>query len=497
MNTNWHRKLLGLVIGCAAAVCFCLDVARAGPWTEVGDAQLRSDIEILADAGVIDNVTMTWPIPWGGILYRLDQPEALDGQPDYVQDAARRVRDRGMAETQTDELRASLSVDGTNLPDVIRSFDALGRETGQGQVTGEYLWSTTALHLSLGAQTANRIDKQTFMPDGSYFAQRIGNAVVYAGYQDHWWGPGWISSMILSTNARPVPQVGFTRLDATPFQSPWLSWMGPWQFDFFAGVLDGPRKDKNTIYDGWRWEFSPFRHFEIAFSLTNEICGEHHPCQPIAEYFHFTNNSSNPAKDKDDFNIDIKYNGAFRQWAYQAYVQFMNQDGPNPVIHTRTSHLAGASIWFPVKGGIERLTVEYASSLATEDLWWGSTPYGFSYNDYKYTDGYRYRDRTLGFSLDDDSTLLSLQANFTDNHARSFTLTYHHATISDPHDASGTNVVTTAPVTLNMLDGRISLPLHLGGNGIHLDLDGRVQDDQPRPDKGFAAAGEVALRVAF
>ena len=112
---------------CLAAWWLALGVAVAGPWAEVGDAGLRSDIEVLSAAGVIDDITMQWPLPWGGILGRLDQPGALDGQPDYVRDAALRVRARSMAETETHELPASVTVDATNEPAVVRGFDALGR----------------------------------------------------------------------------------------------------------------------------------------------------------------------------------------------------------------------------------------------------------------------------------------------------------------------------------------------------------------------------------
>jgi len=47
-----------LVTGLTASPVF------AASWgADVGDAQLRSDIEILAAAGVIDDVTQQWPLP--------------------------------------------------------------------------------------------------------------------------------------------------------------------------------------------------------------------------------------------------------------------------------------------------------------------------------------------------------------------------------------------------------------------------------------------------
>ena len=105
----------------------------------------------------------------------------------------------------------------------------------------------------------------------------------------------------------------------------------------------------------------------------------------------------------------------------------------------------------------------------------------------------RYRGRTLGFSLDTDSTLLSLQGNWSDAAGRFYELSLHHATIASKQ--ANVSYVTTAPVIVNMAEARISLPLTLGGRSTHLDLAGRLQDDQPRPHNGFAAALEVALRM--
>ncbi len=50
----------------------------------------------------------------------------------------------------------------------------------------------------------------------------------------HWWGPGWISALALSNNARPIPQIGISRIDTSPFKTKWLSWMGPWQAEFLS-----------------------------------------------------------------------------------------------------------------------------------------------------------------------------------------------------------------------------------------------------------------------
>src|SRR5215469_3643433 len=114
---RWAPRFLAL------AGAFCLTSfgnSAAAPWAEVGDAQLRSDIEVLAASGLIDNVTTQWPLPWGGILYRLGQSDALDNQPDYVRAAAERVAQEAEDAIATDRVNYGVTSDVTNLPNVVR-----------------------------------------------------------------------------------------------------------------------------------------------------------------------------------------------------------------------------------------------------------------------------------------------------------------------------------------------------------------------------------------
>ena len=170
----------------------------------------------------------------------------------------------------------------------------------------------------------------------------------------------------------------------------------------------------------------------------------------------------------------------------------MNED-TSPFTHSGTSHLFGASIWRPIAGNIVRFTLEYSDSVATDDIFsFGAVMPGFAYNNFSYVDGMRYRGRTLGFSLDSDSRLLSLQMAFNDDGGRFYQLSLHHAQISDAQNQLG-NAVTSAPVTVNLAEARLTMPLP----GLRLDLALRLQDDQPRPARGFAAALETAVHFAL
>jgi hypothetical protein len=190
--------------------------------------------------------------------------------------------------------------------------------------------------------------------------------------------------------------------------------------------------------------------------------------------------------------IDVQYTRELGGLPVSVYMSLMNEDS-SPIVHSGTSHLFGASIWYALAGNLARVTVEYADSVATKDIFsFGDVIYGYSYTDYKYPDGMHYRDRTLGFSLDTDSRLATLQLAWSDDGGRFYQISLNHADISDSQNPAG-NVVTSAPVSINLGEARFTLPLPW----FKLDLAFRLQDDQPRPDRGFAASVESALHFAL
>lgn len=466
--------------------------AQASPWAEVGDNQLRADIQLLAAAGVVDDVTTHWPLPWYAVIADIDAA-ALDGLPVSVRLAATRVLTRARAET-ADGTSASLYLDATNKPSLVYGFDGMGRGKGQAQLSLGGTGGAFSGRLALGAFSQDLSGKTTkVMPEGTYMSARLGDALIYAGYLDHWWGPGQISALSFSNNARPMPQVGIQRADTSPSTLPVVRWLGPWQFEFLLGYLDGPRIQPDTYYAAFRFTFSPtfLPGLEIGLARTEQFCGEGHPCVPLRDYFHFSNNPLSTNATNDQGLMDFKYSGQIGELPFQAYVQFMNEDY-SPIKYSGTSHLVGASVFIPTWENPVKLTVEYTSSIATRDIFsFGTYRYGFTYNNYAFPDGMRYRGRTLGFSLDNDSTLLSLQGGWTDSSTdRFYQLSLHQARVGS-NRSLGFNVLSPTPVLVNMAEARMTLPW----NGLKLDLAGRLQDDQPRPSRGFAAGIEVALRM--
>jgi|HubBroStandDraft_5_1064220.scaffolds.fasta_scaffold17847_3 hypothetical protein len=469
--------------------------ARAAPWAEVGDAQLRSDIEILAMAGVIDNLTTEWPIPWTRILDRISVSGALTGQPAGVLAAADRIRRQAAGQMTQDTTSFSAYFDATNAPEIVRGFDALGRENVQTQGTLSWNGESTFIQLSAGVQSHDALDSETVLLDGTYIAKQIFGTAVYAGYMTHWWGPGWISALSLSNNARPIPQIGISRLDSSPFKTKWLSWMGPWQAEFFVGVLDGDGIPTHTLIDGLRFNFNPLPGLDIGLERMDEACGRGHPCNPL-DYFNLQNNDAHPSKTNDQGDIDLKYSRQLGAFDLSAYLQVMNEDS-NPFYHSGTSHLFGVTGWVPVGQTRLRITAEYTNTIPTQQIFgFGNYFYGFAYNDYKYLGGMRFRDRALGFSLDSDAKLATLQASWLGAHSITWTLSYHHADLNVPPPATATvystvNFVSSAFVPIDIGQVRASFPL-LGH--FTVDIEARYSTDQPRPAHGSEGAGEVRLK---
>ena len=466
--------------------------AMASPWAEVGDSQLRSDIELLNAFGVIKDLTITYPLPWQSILSDLRRTD-LARQPPVVRAAARRLLEKAHAGI-AQGFAGALTLDVTNKSDVVHGFDGMGRGDAQSQLSLSGNSGIFSGRISLGAITQNFGGKPNkFMPDGTYFSARLGGLLVYGGYLDHWWGPGQISALQLSNNARPMPQIGIERSSTAASSWPILNLLGPWQFEFFLAKFDGPQIQSNVYYDAAHLTLNPLPGLEIGVAKTEQICGQGHPCSPLKDYFTNVDFATHPNNVNGEGSLEIKYSPTLASVPFQIYAQMMNEDY-SWLTSSGSSYLVGSSIFLPTANNPVKLTVELTDSLATKTPFsFGKNIFGYTYTDTQFPDGMHYRGRTLGFSLDTDSTLLSLQASWTDAAGRFYEFSLHHAAIGN-HHSPGVNVVSSTPVVLNMADARLSLPF---AQSFRLDLASRLQDDQPRPNSGFAAAVEIALRAPF
>lgn len=499
-------KLLKVIAICGIPLFLALPIqgqAQTVPWAEVGDRVLRSDIEILSARGLIIGLVTTWPIPAGQLKPLLNNAR-LQNEPEYVQRAASRVVSYLRGKYANEDVSGFAQARVTNAPNVVRDFGAIARDQADVRVGADWADENLAVSLRVGAQTRFDGDQKVGAVDGTAASGVLGNIKLYGGWVDQWYGPGWDSSLILSNNARPFPKIGLMRENPTAFETPWLSWLGPWQVNFFVGLLDGPRVATNTAMASLRVTLAPINGLEIALTRMTQFCGKGHPCNPANAAFHFRNDDASINETNDEATIEVKgsINAGFL--SISPYMQLMNED-TGPFTHSDTSYLFGTSLAAPFgdRGAHWRVTTEYTDTVATLNAFdFGQVVHGVSYNNLGYVDGFRYRGRSLGFSLDSDSRLASLAGQLTDSNGWTYRAVYRLAKISTPELAlaqsggGAFNTVTSVPVTINQAELGLSVPYRWGA----LDFAVRGQDRLPtavQGSNGQRLAAEVGLTYKF
>src|SRR5579863_3206206 len=174
-----HRRHIQLTLACALLTA--AGSAGASPWAEVGDNQLRADIEMVAAAGLIDGVTSQWPLPWNSLYRHLRDADLTNASPE-AQAAAARLLTRALGDNRPG-WSGSTEIDVTNAPSVVHGFDSLDRGQGQSQASLSYSGSDFSGRLSLGAFTDQFGKGAKVMPDNSYVAAKLGDeALLYGGW---------------------------------------------------------------------------------------------------------------------------------------------------------------------------------------------------------------------------------------------------------------------------------------------------------------------------
>ena len=491
------RGLLAVALG-LLAVGLAAGAVSASLWAEVGDATLRSDIELLASYGLIEGPLITWPVPWAQISKGLhvDPDRTL---PAHVRQSLLRVRERLEQEEQAAGLRYGYDVTVASRRRLVQGFDGAVREELDGRGWVERRWKSTFIRLSAGYEGDRQGD---FKADGGHIAHAVGNWGVYGGYVDQWWGPGWGNSLILSNNARPIPRLGFMRLAPDAFETRWLSWMGHWRVNGYVGLLDDARAVTSPLIVGVRLTATPVRGFEMGITRTLIICGEGRPCDFdtwIDALFPF-NEADNTGTRDDPSNqlagLEARYTLRIRDHNLALYGQYYGEDEIDLWVRS-VFGLFGLSVGGPFRGGGRwHLGGEY-SDTAADGIDGRSTIFDVIYNHGIYRTGYRYRGHAIGHSLDGDSRLFSLSASVTGSGGGTYHFRYHRASVNrdggsatDPTGKSRHTVSASAEI-IHVLQAGATLPTSLGEFGADIWW----QDDRPNTPRDLKP--ETGARISW
>ena len=395
----------------AALVLSCLTAGAAGadPWLGPGDGQLRHDLELLADAGIVHAPLTAWPVSWAEVSRDVRSAGDDPSRPLYVAAALARVQAAAREATTIGELGFNARAAASEKPMTLRRFSDVAREEGEISAGAQYTGDRFALRLQATA-VSNPSDDQELRADGSYAGMVIGNWILSAGFIDRWWGPGWEGSLIYGSNARPIPSVTIERNYSDASDSPWFSWIGQWRLVATMGELEGNRNDApHAKFFGMRSTWKPHPRLEVALSRTAQWCGEGRPCDAGTFWDLLIGNDNNQPLAQQPGNqmagFDIRWS---LPWVPVAvYAQAIGEDEAN-FMPSKYLGMFGAEAWGGWGERSWRAHVEYADT--TCEFYRSEPQFGCAYRHSIYTDGYQYRDRSIGHSIDGDSQQFAVGA---------------------------------------------------------------------------------------
>jgi len=383
---------------------------RAEPFLSPHDPFLRHEIRLLQDEGSLNSTINNWPLNLGGLRSEKNQQS---WNHDLLGNTIQKENRSGLAPVQS-----SIGISDDRVTS--RSF---GNQPRGGFTTGfETSWMNDrfAAKLSLLALYGVENDwkgrkDEGLELDGSYIAARLGNWSASLGKVDRWWGPGWDGSLILSTNARPIPAISFDRRISEPFENKWLSWIGPWSFQSFIGQMEEDRTVPNPYLWGIRVDFKPtiLNGFEVGLFRMMQLGGDGRP-EGLSTWIDAflsqdntgANTGRNPALEPGNqlAGLDIRW----RPWEapFALYGQVVGED-EDKFLPNCLMFQYGIEGWRNFTNGTARIFVEYVDLTST---WWtdDSRTHNVSYGHHIYSDGYRYRGRPVGHWADTDSRIISL-----------------------------------------------------------------------------------------
>jgi hypothetical protein len=425
----------GAFVPVAAVFLLMLPLAAlAASLIQPGSVMLRSDVELLADAGYVHAPVTAWPLPWAAIAADLERADLETMSP------AERAAWRRLAamlhlespdQTPRFEVGASLRAGEAR---ALRWYAAAPRADQSlrlGLASGPRGILTYNLKLTLVHHADD--GRETFRPDGSYISFHAGHWLVNAGWINRWWGPGWSGSMILGTNARPAPGIALSRASAEPFDVPVLAWLGPWRFTLFVNRLNSDRYIAHPWFFGARFTVRPLPGLTIGLSRTDQWGGAGRPedwvhfrDMVLGESYHAHgayNGAGVPGNSVAGF--DIRWHFALANQPFAVYLQEGGADASEDTRFPRKfTGLFGVETHGTLgAAGSWRLFAEYTDTtvgfLGLND---DDDIYNVAYENHQYRSGYRYRGRPIAYSTDNDSHLVSLGAIFNDSAGNTFTL---------------------------------------------------------------------------
>lgn len=374
------------------------------PWTPSPVA--RHALELLVDEAGLGLTTTQWPLPASAVTRALDAlPAMLAPALDEARDRVRRELARSAASQGTITLRGTQeALAGFGEDATPGSFVALRSSTFDSAWLALQLGAR--IDLSAGTQGGAKLR----FDDSALVTEALG-VQLQAWSHRSWWSPGWQSSLVLGNNAPAFSGVGLQRASGSRSSSPWLAWLGPWNFEMFAAQAEDVGQPANPYFIGQRLTLRPLDGIEIGLTRTAQWGGRGRP-QGLKSFVRMLAGTGvnadtaqqeavDPANEMAGFDLRARCpSGA----PCAVYLQLIGEDRAG-LWPSRYLGLYGIETWSA--DGRERYFAEYAETACRTPIGRPGLK-GCAYRNYAYPEGYTSGGRWVGAGVGPDSRILTL-----------------------------------------------------------------------------------------
>ena len=368
----------------------------------LNDESLRTDLNWLNQQGVIQISTSTWPMSG-------DEIQRALAAADVSNSTQQQVIDSVQAAVKADNvmLKAGLYAesDQKNIPQAFADKQKSKFQAALELNAGNENWDAK---IRVNAEKDPQIDNdQDVNVEGSYIAGKLWNQWLIAGQIPTYWGPGHDGSLIRGDASRPVYGLTAQRAEQKAFETPWLSWIGAWQYQAFAGQLDHYSAVPDAKLIGLRVTAQPLPYFELGASRAIQWGGEGRPESLNSLWDAFVGNKDNGGTDEPDpsnqiAGFDARLNlQSLASIPFSLYGQYVGEDEAGG-LPSKKMYLAGLDYSSSFKNMPYQLYTEWADTRTNGEV------RGISYNHSTYTDGYYQHGFPLGHAMGGDGQMYSV-----------------------------------------------------------------------------------------
>lgn len=379
--------------------------------------ELRDQLNWLNQQGVIQLSTSTWPLSGTAIEQALQQADVQNPSQQQVLEQVQQL-----LQQQQQPLNVQLYA-SSDLAERPLQFDDAQQTTDlkanfQAN-SGSENWDA---RLNLNLEHDQRIyAKYKVNAEGSYLAGKLWNQWLVVGQIPTWWGQGMDGSLIRGDASRPAFGLTLQRDAQKPFESKWLSWLGAWQYQAFAGQLMNYTAVPETKLLGLRVTAQPTAFLELGASRAMQIAGEGRPRTAKAYFNAMIGRDNSTDNDEESASnqlagIDFRLNfQPLMQLPVSVYGQMIGEDEAGKLPY-KWMYQAGFDVATQLADKPLYLYAEWANTgtdLASKRI---------SYAHSAYTDGYYQQGYSLGHGIGGDGEMYGAGARWIFDQNNNFKL---------------------------------------------------------------------------